>query len=113
LTIQDLEDMGGNIISLQKDPTGNIVSLVSGTWQFNKSAVLRAEAMRQPSNSDLISQPIKWMEFQLTASRYQIYIAQSTFTDKIAVLDGTVSLKGKDKVADDEIRASNVVIPCT
>ena len=38
LTIGDLEGLAGNIISIQKDPAGNVVSIVSGKWQFNKSA---------------------------------------------------------------------------
>src|SRR6185503_21357403 len=32
LTIEDLSGIAGNIVSLQKDSTGNIVSIVSGKW---------------------------------------------------------------------------------
>jgi glucose/arabinose dehydrogenase len=112
LTIQDLEDIGGNIISLQKDPTGNIVSLVSGEWQFNKSAASTNESRKAPIEfrSNLTTYKVDGIStLELSLSNFTL--SQSTLTDKIAVLDGTVWLNTKGEVVDDSTKASNVAIP--
>jgi len=112
LTIQDLEGMGGNMISLQKDPTGNIVSVVSGKWQFNKSAASMSGGNKTAIEfgSNLTTYKVDGISTnKLSLSNFTL--AQSTFTDKIAVLDGTVSLKGKDKGIDDDAGVSNASIP--
>ena len=112
LTIQDLEGMGGNMISLQKDPTGNTVSIVSGKWQFNKSAASMSGGNKTAIEfgSNLTTYKVDGISTnKLSLSNFTL--AQSTFTDKIAVLDGTVSLKGKDKGIDDDAGVSNASIP--
>jgi aldose sugar dehydrogenase len=112
LTIQDLEDIGGNIISLQKDPTGNIVSLVSGEWQFNKSTASTNESRKAAIEfrSNLTTYKVDGISTQkLSLSNFTL--SQSTLTDKIAVLDGTVWFNTKGEVVDDSTKASNVAIP--
>lgn len=111
MTIQDLEDMGGNIISLQKDPTGNIVSLVSGNWQFNKSLPATNESQKAAIEfrSNLTTYKADGISTEkLSLSNFTL--SQSTLTDNMAVLDGNVLLNTKE-VDDDSTKASNVAIP--
>lgn len=111
MTIQDLEDMGGNIISLQKDPTGNIVSLVSGNWQFNKSLPSTNESNNTAIEfrSNLTTYKVDGLSTEkLSLSNFTL--SQSTLSDSMAVLDGNVLLNTKE-VVDDSNNASNVAIP--
>jgi len=111
MTIQDLEDMGGNIISLQKDPTGNIVSLVSGNWQFNKSPAITNESHNAAIEfrSNLTTYKADGISTQkLSLSNFTL--AQSTLTDNVAVLDGNVLLNTK-QVVNDSTKTRNVAIP--
>lgn len=50
LTIGDIDGIGGNIISLQKDATGNVVWIVTGKWQF---ALKLASNTTGRNNTDL------------------------------------------------------------
>ncbi len=109
MTIQDIEDVGGNIRSLQKDPTGNIVSIVSGKWQFNKSVASTSET----SNA--------FIEFGSNLTTYKLdgissgkvsltnfSLSQSNFTANTVVLDGTVRLSTKDKTDDGSTNAGKI-----
>jgi aldose sugar dehydrogenase len=96
ITIQDLEDIAGNIISLQKDSKGNIVLITSGKWQLNKSEPFTV-ANNKPAiefRSNLTTYKDDGVSTnKLSLSNFTLN--RSTFTDKIAVLDGTVSLSSK------------------
>ena len=109
LTIQDLENIGGNIISLQKDTTGNIVSLVSGKWQFNKSAASTSEM------------PDASIEFDSNVTTYNVdgistrkislsnfTLSQSNFTGNTVILDGIASLNIRDKEVESIANASKI-----
>jgi glucose/arabinose dehydrogenase len=111
LTIKDLEDIAGNIISLQKDSKENIVLITSGKWQLNKS-----EPFTNGSNKPAI-------EFRSNLTTYKndgvstdklslsnFTLNRSNFTDKIAVLDGTVSLRSKDTKASHESIPLRIVL---
>ena len=112
LSIQDFEDIAGNIISLQKDSTGNTVSIVSGKWQFNKSA-----APTNDSNKSAI-------EFASSLTSYKVdgigsdkfslsnfALTRSNFTGDKAILDGTVSFSREGGFTGDDIKADIVSIP--
>jgi glucose/arabinose dehydrogenase len=96
MTIKDLEDIAGNIISLQKDSKGNIVLITSGKWQLNKSApsisgtnktdIEFGSNLTTYKNDGVSTNKLSLSNFTLN---------RSTFTDKIAVLNGTVSLSSK------------------
>ena len=113
LTIQDLEETSGNIISLQKDPKGNIESIVSGKWQFNKS-----DSSASTSDNDKIN-----IEFGANLTAYKLdgistqklslsnfTLTRFNFTDTVAFLDGNVSFSRKGGFVDDT-KADNVDIP--
>jgi len=114
LTIQDLEDTGGNIISVQKDPKGNIVSIVSGKWQFNKSAASVSTSDNNKTGiefgSNLTAYKVDGIStHKLSLSNFTL--TRFNFTDKVAVLDGTVSLSRKGALVDDDTKEDIVAIP--
>ena len=112
LTFRDLEGLAGNIISLQKDSTGNVVSIVSGKWQFNKSAPFTSETNNKTIEfqSSLTSYKADGMSTnKLSLSNFTL--ARSAFTDKNATLDGTASFMIKGKVIEDNTKSSNMAIP--
>jgi aldose sugar dehydrogenase len=106
MTIQDLEDIAGNIISLQKDSKGNIVLITSGKWQLNKSELSTSESNKPAIEfgSNLTTYKDGVSTNKLSLSNFTLN--RSTFTDKIAVLDGTVSLSSKG-----DTKSSNESIP--
>ena len=107
LTIGDLEGLAGNIISIQKDSAGNVVSLVSGKWQFNKSAPAFTNGTNNKTiefESSLTSYKADGMSTnKLSLSNFTL--ARSAFTDKNATLDGTASFNIKGE------KSSNAAIP--
>ena len=112
LTFRDLEGLAGNIISLQKDSTGTVVSIVSGTWQFNKSAPFTSGTNNKTIEfqSNLTSYKADGMSTnKLSLSNFTL--ARLAFTDKNATLDGTASFKIKGKVIEDNTKSSNAAIP--
>ena len=60
LTIEDLSGIAGNIVSLQRDSTGNVVWIVSGKWQLLVLPTdnLTAENTRVGFESNLTMQKI-------------------------------------------------------
>jgi aldose sugar dehydrogenase len=107
LTFGDLEGLAGNIISIQKDSAGNVVSIVSGKWQFNKSAAALTGGLNNKTiefESSLTSYKADGMsDNKLSLSNFTL--ARSAFTDKNATLDGTASFKIKGT------KSSNAPIP--
>ncbi|HXW11963.1 MAG TPA: PQQ-dependent sugar dehydrogenase [Nitrososphaeraceae archaeon] len=109
LTVHDLENIGGNIISVQKDPTGNAVSLVSGKWQFNKSAASTGEIDNASIKfeSDLKTYNLDGISTEeISLSNFTLSKFNSTGND--AVLDGSVKLNSKDKDADGIANATEI-----
>ncbi len=107
LTIKDIWQLGGDIRSLQKDSSGNIVSIVSGKWQFNesiasttgennKSAIKFESNLTAYKTDGLSNQKLSLSNFVLTRAK---------FTDKMAVLDGTASVDTRDADTKAEISA--------
>src|SRR5688500_4446398 len=114
LTIQDLEETGGNIISLQKDPNGNIVSIMSGKWQFNRSDSSASTSNNDKANiefgSNLTAYKLDGISTQkLSLSNFTL--ARYNFTDTVAFLDGNVSFSRQGGFADKDTKADNVYIP--
>lgn len=112
LTIEDLENTAGNIISLQKDSTGNVISIVSGKWQFNKSAASTNDNNKSDIEfgSNLTSYKVDGKgSDKLSLSNF--VLTESNFTGNKAVLDGTISFSRKGGFTSGDIKADVVSIP--
>jgi len=113
LTIQDLDGTGGNIISLQKNSSGNVVFIVSGKWQFNKSAPSGDDNNNKSAikfGSNLTAYNVDGMSTEkLSLSNFSL--SRLNLTDNIAVLEGTASLGRKGAFVDDETKAEIVTVP--
>jgi aldose sugar dehydrogenase len=112
LNFQNLDGLAGNIISLQKDSTGKVISIVSGKWQFNQSAA-REDGTNNKTivfDSNLTSYNADGMSNnKLSLSNFTL--THSVFTNNNATLEGTASLKTKGKVIDDNNKSSNSAVP--
>jgi hypothetical protein len=94
LTIGDLDGIGGNIISLQKDAMGNIVWIVTGKWQFAlnpASDKTGRNATNLEFNSNFTSQKADGISTNKVSFSH-FALNESRFTDKVAAVDGMVSL---------------------
>jgi glucose/arabinose dehydrogenase len=112
LTIRDIADTGGNIISLQKDSSGNVVFIVSGKWQFNKSVTSAREnnkpAIAFASNLTAYNPDGKSTdEFSLS----NFSLSKLNSTGKTAILEGNASFSRKGEFVDDKSKAKIVNIP--
>jgi aldose sugar dehydrogenase len=112
LTLQDLDGLAGNIISLQKDSSGSIISIVSGKWQINKTADFAN------GNSN------KSIGFESNFTTYQIdgkskkslslsdfKLERSSITAQNATLDGTAYIRAKGKGSEINLNSSDTSIP--
>jgi predicted transcriptional regulator len=93
LTIEDISGIGGNIISLQKDASGNITWIVSGKWQLDV----------KPGGSKGMTDNIVDFTSNLTLknvngistnkiSLSNFTLIKSHIVEEVATLDGTMSL---------------------
>ena len=114
LTIGDLDGIRGNIISLQKDLTGNIVWIVTGKWQFAVKSVSNTtdrNTTNMQFNSNFTSQKADGTSSN-KVSLSNFTLKESRFTDKVARLDGTVSLfRGSGSSADENVTKTGERIP--
>jgi glucose/arabinose dehydrogenase len=113
LTLRDLDGLAGNIISLQKDSTGNVVSIVSGKWQFNKSA---ADFTSGSNNKTIEFESNLTSEKSDGKSSNKLFLSNFTltrldFTGNNATLEGTASFNIKGKEVGDNKHSSNAAIP--
>ena len=98
LTVEILEGVGGNVISLQKDLSGNVSSIVSGKWQFNKSL----ESEKRPIDFEATFTAYKTDGKSNTKLSFSNFtLSNSNISKKLAVLDGNVSLNIKGQKEDD------------
>jgi glucose/arabinose dehydrogenase len=107
MTLQDLDGIAGNIISVQKDSSGNATALISGKWQLNRSQESAAAA--DYKNIDFESNFTTYKLDGTSSSKFSLSnftLARQNLTQNTAVLDGTASFRAK---GDDS--TSNKVIP--
>jgi len=98
LTVEILEGLGVNVISLQKDPSGNVSSIVSGKWQFNKSL----ESEKRPIDFEANFTAYKTDGKSTTKLSFSNFtLSNSSISKKLAVIDGNVSLNIKGEKGDD------------
>jgi len=92
LSIEDLSGIAGNIVSLQKDNSGNIVSIVSGKWLLiTPPDNLTAGNGRVEFESNLTMQKIDGkLTNKVSLSNFKL--KDSSIVDEVATLDGTSSL---------------------
>jgi hypothetical protein len=114
MTIGDLGRIGGNIISLQKDATGNIVWIVTGKWQFALKPASNDTGRNTTDlqfNSNITSQKADGLSInKLSLSHFTL--KESKFTDKVAAIDGTVLLiRGGGSSAGENVTKSGDTIP--
>ena len=113
LTIEDLSGIAGNIVSLQKDSTGNIVSIVSGKWLLLISPTdnLTAGNSKVEFESNLTTQKIDGkLTNKVSLSNFKL--KESTVIDEVATLDGDTSLiKIGTAIGAGNISSENITIP--
>lgn len=93
LTIEDLSGIAGNIVSLQRDSTGNVVWIVSGKWQLLVLPTdnLTAENTRVGFESNLTMQKIDGkISNKVSLSNFKL--KESTVVNEILTFDGNASL---------------------
>jgi len=112
LSIEDLSGIAGNIVSLQKDSSGNIVSIVSGKWLLmTPPDNLTAGNGKVEFESNLTMQKI---DGKLTnkVSLSSFKLKDSSVLDEVATLDGTSSLiKLGTTIGGGNISSQNITIP--
>ena len=113
LTIEDLSGIAGNIISLQRDSTGNILWIVSGKWQLliDPTDNVTAGNSMVGFESNLTMQNI---DGKLTnkASLSNFTLKESRVVDEIATLDGYASLiKLGTAVGVGNVASQKITIP--
>ena len=108
LTIEDLSGIAGNIVSLQKDSSGNIVSIVSGKWLITP---LTAGNSKVEFESNLTMQKIDGkLTNKVSLSNFKL--KDSSVLDEVATLDGTSSLiKLGTTIGAGNISGQNITIP--
>lgn len=112
LTIEDLSGIAGNIVSLQKDSSGNIVSIVSGKWLLitppdNSKVVLTAGNSKVEFESNLTMQKIDGkLTNKVSLSNFKL--KDSSVVEEVATLDGTSSIM---KFGAGNISSKNITIP--
>ena len=107
MTLQDLDGIAGNIISVQKDSSGNPTALVSGKWQLNGSEETAAAANYK--NIEFESNFTTYKLDGTSSSKFSLSnftLARQNLTQNTAVLDGTASFRAK---GDDS--TSNKIVP--
>ena len=113
LTIEDLSGIAGNIVSLQKDSNGNIVSIVSGKWLLLISPTdnLTAGNSKVEFESNLTTQKIDGkLTNKVSLSNFKL--KDSSVVDEVATLDGTSSLiKFGATIGGGNISSQNITIP--
>ena len=113
LTIEDLSGIAGNIVSLQKDSTGNIVSIVSGKWLLLISPTdnLTSGNSKVEFESNLTTQKIDGkLTNKVSLSNFKL--KESTVLDEVATLDGNTSLiKIGTAIGAGNISSQNITIP--
>lgn len=98
ITVEILEGLEGNVISLQKDLSGNVSSIVSGKWEFNKSL----ESEKRPINFEATFTAYKTDGKSNTKLSFSNFtLSNSNISKKLAVIDGNVSLNIKGQKGDD------------
>src|SRR6476660_5241337 len=92
LTIEDLSGIAGNIVSLQKDSKGSIVSIVSGKWLLiTPTDNLTAGNSKVEFESNLTTQKIDGkLTNKVSLSNFKLI--KSTVQDEVATLEGNTSL---------------------
>lgn len=107
MTFQDLDGVAGNIISVQKDSSGNVTALVSGKWQLNRSEETPTAANYK--NIEFESNFTTYKLDGISSSKFSLSnftLARQNLTQNTAVLDGTASFRAK---GDDS--TSNKIVP--
>jgi len=97
ITVEILDGLGGNVISLQKDQFGNVTSIVSGKWQFNKSL----ESEKRPIDFEASFTAYNTDGKSTTKLSFSNFtLSNSSISKKLAVIDGNVSLNIKGQKQD-------------
>jgi hypothetical protein len=112
LSIEDLSGIAGNIVSLQKDSSGNIVSIVSGKWLLiTPPDNLTTGNGKVEFESNLTMQKIDGkLTNKVSLSNFKL--KDSTVVDEVATLDGTSSLiKLGTTIGGGAISSQNITIP--
>jgi glucose/arabinose dehydrogenase len=111
LTVEILEGLGGNIISLQKDTSGEISSVVTGKWQFNKSAVAANDTGERSINFESTFTVYKADGKSNTKLDFSNFsLSNSSISKKLAVIDGNVTLNTKAKEIDGKTMPLHMVL---
>jgi len=93
LTLEDLSGIAGNIVSLQKDSKGSIISIVSGKWLLfiTPPDNLTAGDNKVEFESNLTAQKIDGKSTnKISLSNFKLI--KSTVQDEVATLEGNTSL---------------------
>jgi hypothetical protein len=112
LSIEDLSGIAGNIVSLQKDSSGNIVSIVSGKWLLiTPPDNLNTGNGKVEFESNITMQKIDGkLTNKVSLSNFKL--KDSTVVDEVATLDGTSSLiKLGTTIGGGTISSQNITIP--
>lgn len=111
LTIEDLSGIAGNIVSVQKDSTGNIVSIVSGKWLLiTPTDNLTTGNSKVEFESNLTTQKIDGkLTNKVSLSNFKL--KESTVLDEVVTLDGNTSLiKLGTVIGSGNISSQNITI---
>ena len=110
LSIEDLSGIAGNIVSLQKDSSGNVVSIVSGKWLLITPPDNLTEG-KVEFESNLTMQKIDGkLTNKVSLSNFKL--KDSSVVDEVATLDGTSSLiKFGATIGGGNISSQNITIP--
>ena len=112
LSIEDLSGIAGNIVSLQKDSSGNVVSIVSGKWLLITPPDNLTEGNGKVEfESNLTMQKIDGkLTNKVSLSNFKL--KDSSVVDEVATLDGTSSLiKFGATIGGGNISSQNITIP--
>jgi hypothetical protein len=113
LSIEDLSGIAGNIVSLQKDATGKLVSIVSGKWLLliTPTDNLAAGTSKVEFESNLTMQKIDGKSTnKVSLSNFKL--KESTVLEEVATLDGDASLLNLDTaISLGNVASKNITVP--
>ena len=112
LTLEDLSGIAGNIVSLQKDSKGSIVSIVSGKWLLiTPTDNLTAGTSKVEFESNLTTQKIDGKSTnKISLSNFKLF--KSAVQDEVATLEGNTSLvKLGTSIGAGNLSNQNATIP--
>jgi hypothetical protein len=113
MTIEDLNGTAGNIVSLQRDSTGNVVWIVSGKWQLllNPKYNVTGGNIMVEFESNLTMQKTDGISTN-KASLSNFMLKESKIVDKVATLDGNASLIKLGTAIDvGNVNNRNITVP--